>query len=149
MKVLDILVAFVCLVIGVMAIVLGKTMSETMPQHPWLAPAIAVFFWISLAPVAAAAVIGWRIFTEIGRDNSFSHINAARLRTVSRLAAADTLWYVLGAAALYLTGVILPGPMLAMVCIVIFGVIAAAVAATLSHLTEKAAALKDENDLTI
>ena len=42
----------------------------------------------------------WKMATEIGRDNSFCMKNALRLRTCSLLAAADTLYYIIGGVVL-------------------------------------------------
>jgi len=93
----------------------------------------------------------WRIFTEIGRDNSFCMENAMRLRRISFYALIDTLLvlvstvFMLAADAMDL----FEGLFLFKMFLMIVGIAATVACSALSHLTRKAALLKDENDLTI
>ena len=110
---------------------------------------LAAVIGLSAVPCYAALWLGWRIFTEIGRNNSFCRENARRLRIISRLALLDTAVYV--ALSLFLCAVGLGHPSLALVlaAVILFGAAVTVCAAALSHLTQKAADLKDDNDLTI
>lgn len=108
-----------------------------------------IFFWVTLLPVIAALVLAWRIFTEIGRDNSFCEKNALRLRGISRLALLDTLLYIACAAVLACLRLLHPGFFLMFLAVVFVGIAMTITSASLSHLTRKAADLKSENDLTI
>lgn len=108
-----------------------------------------VTFWIGLIPVAVALWEGWRIFGEIGRDNSFCAENARRLRVVSRLALGDTLLCAAAMLGLLILNALHPGVFLLMLFIAFGGAVITVAAAALSHLTLKAADLQDENDLTI
>lgn len=101
-------------------------------------------------PLFAALWELWRIFTEIGRDNSFCLENAMRLRRVSFYALADTilelvsvLLFVLCCAECSFGWIFLK------LFFMLVGIAMAVACAALSHLTRKAALLKDENDLTI
>lgn len=100
-------------------------------------------------PLFAALWELWHIFAEIGRDNSFCLENALRLRRVSFYALADTILELTSAMLLLSLDashlVWLPVKLLLM----LVGTAMAVASAALSHLTRKAALLKDENDLTI
>ena len=110
---------------------------------------VAIPLWISAIPVAWFLALVWQMAGEIGRDNSFCMENARRLKTCAALALADTVLYAVAGPVLTLTGQ-LPGRTLAaVVLIVAVGLAMAVCCAALSHLTRKAAELKQENDLTI
>lgn len=119
------------------------------PEFSYLAFPMLSMVWIGLAIVAAALWFGWRIFAEIGRDNSFCTQNARRLRIISWLALADTLLCVIAILALLLLRALHPGIFLLLLLLAVIGGGIAVAAAALSHLTLKAAMLQDENDLTI
>ena len=73
----------------------------------------------------------------------------SQLKTCAALALTDTVLYAVAGPVLTLTGQ-LPGRTLAaVVLIVAVGLAMAVCCAALSHLTRKAAELKQENDLTI
>ena len=128
---------------------LARDAAEQAPELAYLAwPCLAVF-WCGMAVVAAALWQCYRIFAEIGRGNSFCAENARRLRVVSRLAMADTLLCLAAMLALLALGALHPGVFLLMLLIAAVGAGVTVAAAALSHLTLKAAALQDENDLTI
>ncbi|MCL1799476.1 MAG: DUF2975 domain-containing protein [Eggerthellaceae bacterium] len=107
------------------------------------------FSWIGLAPLVFLAVIAWGIFSDIGRDNSFSERNAARLRAMSYLSAATILVWLGGLAYFAFSGLSVLGIMLAFAVAMAIMVVMAVVCACLSHLTAKAAQIKHENDLTV
>ena len=103
----------------------------------------------SSVPGFVALGLAWRIFTEIGRNNSFCAENARRLRTISRLALGDTCLYVVLAVAVLALGPKHPSVPLIFVAVTLFGAAVTVCCAALSHLTQKAADLKSDNDLTI
>lgn len=111
---------------------------------PWL-----VFLWGTAIPCYIVLVLGWKISTNIARDRSFSKENAAHLKWVSILAAADTGYFLFGNFVFFAFRWNHPGVLLAALLISIIGVAIAAAAAALSHLVLKAATLQEENDLTI
>lgn len=142
--------AVCCVVLGAVLIpMLGRAQARDMPQFAWLFWPCLIFFWVTELIVLAALWQAWRIFTEIGRDNSFCMENALRLRTISRLAMADCVLYAACAIVLVLLGAMRPWAIFIFAGIVMIGLAITAAAAALSHLTQKAATLKDENDLTI
>ena len=124
--------------------------SETaFPEFAYLKWPCLIFFWCALVPVAAALWFAYKIFAEIGRDNSFCRENAIRLRIISRLALADTVACLAAMAALLVLNALHPGVFLLMLAVIVAGAAVTVAAAALSHLTLKAANLQDENDLTI
>lgn len=128
---------------------LAQDAAADIPELAYLAWPCLSLFWIGLAVVAVALWFGWRIFGEIGRDNSFCRENAHRLRIISWLALADTVLCILGILTLLLLRALHPGVFLLMLLIAVIGAGITVAAAALSHLTLKAAVLQDESDLTI
>ncbi len=128
---------------------LAMDAATDLPEFSHLARPCLILFWIGMAPVVLALWHAWRIFTEIGRDNSFCEENARRLRWISLLALGDTVLCVASGVFLLLCNALHPGIFLLMLLIAVVGLGMFAASAALSHLTWKAAALKAENDLTI
>lgn len=100
---------------------------------------------IMFIPLFLAMMDLWKIFTEIGRDNSFCLENALRLRRISFYALFDTVLLLAGV----ILALILRWNPYALIFLSLMGLAATVACAALSHLTRKAALLKDENDLTI
>lgn len=128
---------------------LAQDAAMDVPKLAYLAWPCLMLFWIGIAVVAVALGYGWRIFAEIGRDNSFCAENAHRLRVISWLALADTILCIVGILALLFLRALHPGIFLLMLLIAVIGAGITIAAAALSHLTLKAAAIQDENNLTI
>lgn len=129
--------------------VLGKTIIFSTPENsycylPWM-----IFLWITAIPCYLVLICGWRIASEIGKDNSFSSINAKLLKYISALAAFDSIFLFVGSGILYVLNMSHSSLMLFVIIIVFAGVTVTVAAAALSHLVYKAAALKEETDLTI
>lgn len=127
---------------------LGRTLARQNAEQAYYVPCL-VWVWVSVLPVLAALAVAWRIFADIGRDMSFSLKNAARLRLICYLAIADTVLYIALAGTLAALNVLHTGIFVVLLCVIFMGFFLSVAAAALSHLTRKAAALKDENDLTI
>ena len=128
---------------------LGDSLRGEYPEFadrywPWL-----IFIWVSGIPCYAVLVLGWRIAERIGQDASFTMANARALGLISRLAAGDAAFVFLGNLALLFLNMSHPGVALLSLLVVFAGAAAAVAAAALSHLVRKAAALQEENDLTI
>ncbi len=145
-----ILIFLCCLFLAV--IVIPEQGDEYLNRHPeytaLFLPGL-IFFWVTLLPVIASLVLAWRIFTEIGRDNSFCEKNALRLRGISRLALLDTVLYILFAVFQACLGLLHPEFIPTYLAVIFVGADMTITSAALSHLTRKAADLKSENDLTI
>lgn len=93
----------------------------------------------------------WQIFSAIGRDNSFCMDNALRLRRISFYALIDTVLVLISTVFMLAMRIIelFDGLFLFKAFLMVVGIAVAVACAALSHLTRKAALLKDENDLTI
>ena len=111
---------------------------------PWL-----IFLWLTGVPCYTALVLGWRIAGNIGRDASFSMMNARLLKWIAYLAAGDSVFFFLGNLALLFLNMSHPGVVLGSLLVVLAGAAVAVAAAALSHLVRKAAALQEDRDLTI
>ncbi|MBR0320267.1 MAG: DUF2975 domain-containing protein [Clostridia bacterium] len=127
----------------------GREMQEMYPEYacaylPWL-----IFLWLSGIPCFMTLFYGWRIASNIGKDQSFSMQNAVLLKRIAVLAAADALFFFLGNLVFAVINWSSPGIMLMSLGVDFAGVAVSIAAAVLSHLVQKAAALQEQSDLTI
>ena len=113
-------------------------------RRPWI-----IFLWATAVPCYAVLAMGWKIAANIGNDRSFSVDNAKLLHVIAWAAAGDALFFFAGNVVLWLMNMNHPGVLLASLLICFAGIAVAVAAACLSHLVRKAAALQDENDLTV
>ena len=160
MKVIVVL-GFICVLFldAVWVPELGRDIAWNTPNlEPMFWPCL-IYFWISTIPVMVFMALVWQMATEIGRDNSFCMKNALRLRTCSLLAAADTVYYIIGGVVLLsmnllhigiaIIGLGLAAALLGFPRLGAVGAAISVLCAALSHLTRKAADMRSENDLTI
>lgn len=127
----------------------GRGVAEAYPEFsycyiPWL-----VVLFISAVPCYGALYFGWRIAAEIGKDNSFSKKNALFLKNISILAILDSVYFFGANLVLMILGMNHPGIFLVSLFVVFAGIAVTVAAAVLSHLVQKAADIKEENELTI
>lgn len=127
----------------------GESLVNDYPEFsnrfwPWL-----IFLWISGIPCYAVLLFGWKIATNIGRDQSFSNANAKYLKWIAWLAAGDGIFFFVGNIVLLFTNMSHPGIALFSLLVVFAGVAVAVASAVLSHLVQKAAVLQEQSDLTI
>ena len=92
---------------------------------------------------------GWKITTQIARDNSFSLENARYLKHICILALVDSVYFFLANIVLLFLNMNHPAILLASLFVDFAGVVVAVTAASLSHLVLKAAEIQQENQLTI
>lgn len=129
---------------------LGRGIAKADPAYAWAFWPCLGFAWLFAVPVFWAMLRMWTVFGRIGQGAAFCRENAQALRTVSRLAFFDAALVPAGVITLALLGAGSPGmtviamPAGTMVCALV-GVMAMA----LSRLVADAAALQDENDLTV
>lgn len=119
------------------------------PDFAYLNVPCQGFFWLSALIFLVALVLAWRITANIAGGESFSMKNAALLMNIARLAFAECVLYFAGAVALYVAGGMSPAILFAAIVMEAIGICATVGCAALSHLTEKAACLQADNDLTI
>ena len=127
----------------------GAAVAERNPEFayrywPWM-----IFIWLTALPFFTALVFGWRIAANIGRDRSFTMDNAFLLKWILWLAAGDGIFFFVGNVLFLALNLSHPGVTLFSMLAVFAAVAVSVGAAALSHLVRKAAALQDENDLTI
>jgi uncharacterized membrane protein len=150
LKAVLVLLAASCLVLAFL--IVPEQADELVTAHPeyrdCFLPCL-IFVEATFLPVFAALILAWQIFSDIGRDSSFSAKNALRLRSMSRLALLDTVFYVIGAVVLLAQDLLNFDILFVIICIVFMGFCFTVACAALSHLTKKAAEMKSENDLTI
>ncbi len=124
----------------------GLDIVSSMPEFqrnyvPWL-----IFLILFAIPVLTVLVIGYLVAVEIGKDNSFSRINARYLKIAVILAASDTAFFFLGNLVLAFMNMSHPGVLFMSLFICFVGVASTVVLAVLSHLVWKAAMLREENE---
>lgn len=141
----------ICLTILCMWVIpnLGDSFQMQYPEYscafyPWL-----IFIWLSAIPCYIVLVFAWKIFTNIGKDESFTALNANYLKWISILAAVDSFFFFIGNVILGLLSMNHPGIIIFALFVVTFGFAITIIAAALSHLVMKAADLQTQSDLTI
>ena len=129
----------------------GRELVQCAPEYAALFWPCLVWAWLFALPIFGAMIPGWRIFGSISApEGAFTRRNARDMRSISRLAFADALIFpagmfvlaFMGAGSAPLTIVITP---MVIFCCVAVGI----VCYVLSRLIGDAAALREENDMTI
>ena len=128
---------------------IGKDFAYDYPEFagyylPWI-----IFISVTAVPVAAALCLCWKVADNIGHDRSFSLSNAAYLKWISWLAAADSAYFFIGNIVLTLLNMNHPGILFLSLMVIFVGVAISIASAALSHLVLKAADLQEQSDLTI
>lgn len=121
-------------------------------QYPELSLGCSVwiiFLIIFSLPCFVSLIFGWKIAVNIGLDNSFSYDNADSLKVISVLAAADSAFFFIGNIVFLVLNISHPTIMLFSIFATFAGIAVCTVCSALSHLVQKAAEIKAENDLTI
>ena len=109
-----------------------------------------IYIWIVGALSFAALGQAWKICVEIGRDNTFSEVNARVLVHISLLMGKSCALVSVG-LAVFLFGLVHPEPVLEGLTALgaLIALVLALFASAMAQLIRAGAALKDENDLTI
>ncbi len=137
------------LLLSFFAYSMGDEMRMENPEVAYLFWPCLIFLWASSLPFFAALLLGWRIATDMGRNRSFCHENAQRLKWVCWLALLEAAVYIGAVVTLGVLHLASPGIALLLLFTVAAGLVVAVIAAVLSHLVDKAVALQQENDLTV
>ena len=127
----------------------GRSLAANYPEFsgrywPWL-----IFLWAAGAPCYAALAQGWKISSDISKAGPFSIDNAARLKWISRIAAGDASFFLVGNMILLFANMNHPGVVLLSLCIFLIGLATAFAFAILSQLVKKAAMMQEQCELTI
>ncbi len=134
-------------VAGVILPTCGFDLLARFPSETGLIWSALVFLWITSIPVVIVLVLVWQISTQIGRNNSFSMENARNLKSICILSMTDTLLYFCASVLLLLFHRTFP--LLLTILVLCIGVAISVVSAVFSHLVQKGAEMKAEQDLTI
>ena len=112
----------------------GRDLAVENPEFAhWYYPWLAVL-WVSAIPCYFVLFNGWKIATEIARDNSFSMENAHCLKRICMLALADSAYFFIANLVMLLLNMNHPSILLASLFVDFAGVVVAVTAAGLSHL---------------
>ena len=129
----------------------GQEIVQADPEFAWAYWPCLVWAWLFALPIFGAMIPGWRIFGSISAPGgAFTRKNSRDMQRISVLAFADALVLpagmltigIMGAGSAPLTIVITP---MVVFCCAAVGV----VCYVLSRLIGDAAALREENDMTI
>ena len=114
----------------------GREVQQADPEFTWAYWPCLIWAWLFALPIFGAMLPCWRIFGSISApEGAFTRRNARDMRSISRLA-------FMGAGSAPLTIIITP---MVIFCCVAVGI----VCYVLSRLIGDAAALREENDMTI
>ncbi|MEA5026655.1 hypothetical protein SDC9_117438 [bioreactor metagenome] len=128
---------------------LGRSLIAQAPEFSYCYWPWQLFIWLTAVPCYIAVVLVWKIAAEVEADNSFSMINAGYLKGIMIAALADTLFFFTGNVLFFFMNMNHPGVFILALLICFAGIVVAVAAAVLSHLVEKAAKLKEENETFI
>ena len=128
---------------------LGREMATIYPEYaaaywPW-----QIFLWLCGVPCFLSLVPGWRVFGRLAQKNAFCLENGKDMKSIARLAFFDTVLFVVGNAVMVGFGWHHPGYMLMAAVVALCGAAIGVVAQVLGMLVLEAAAMREENDLTI
>ncbi len=119
------------------------------PENAFYKGPTLLFAVISGVPFYYAVIEAFMIVYEIGKNNSFSEINAKRLHRISLSSALFSAWYLVGAIAAVFVPIFGVGMYVILFLVIFLSAAFSAATAALSHLTAKAAEIKNENDMTV
>ena len=129
----------------------GREIGTANPEYAWAYWPCLIWAWSFAAPIFAAVIPCWRVFSSIcTAQGAFTRQNARALRLIAWLAFADAAVFPTGMVIIGAFGAGQPGLTVIVTPLVMFCCIAAGIAAlVLGHLVSDAVALREENDLTI
>ena len=100
----------------------GKEFTEINAEYmSWYLPWLIVLL-ISAIPCYWVLYFGWKISTEIGKDNSFSIENALYLKNIAILAALDSVYFFVVNLVFMIIGINHPGMFLISLIAVFVGI---------------------------
>ena len=111
---------------------------------PWL-----IFMELMVIPDYLVLGIAWRIADSIGKDRAFSRDNGRRFKWISLIALFTTVYFFAGNTVFFLLNMNHPAVYIVSFVLVFIGASISAASAILSYLSQKAADLQEQSDLTI
>ncbi len=134
---------------GFTAPYIGLDFAKSYPEFafcftPWL-----VFLLLTAIPCYSVLVLAWKIATSISKDKAFTDKNSSRLKNVSILSLATSV-YMFAGNVIFLALNMNHFSIFLAICLLVFvGVAISVASAVLSYLVKKAAKLQQDSDLTI
>lgn len=127
----------------------GFDLANTYPEYshcliPWL-----IFIFLMAVPCYAVLTFAWKIAASIAKNDIFTTANSIRLKNVAILALCTSIYLFVGNVVFLLLNMNHFSVLLGSMLVAFIGICITAASAVLSHLVQKAAALQEENDLTI
>ena len=127
----------------------GKSIVNAYPEFsqrylPWL-----VFIWITGIPCYAVLSYVWKIADSVGKNKAFVKENAVRFKRISQLAFLDSVFLTFGNLVLLFMNMNHPSVLILSLGISFIGIAISVTAYGLSYLTQNAAELQEQSDLTI
>ena len=108
-----------------------------------------IILWISAIPCYMVLIFGWFIASNIGKDKSFTVVNAKYLKYIMIITLVDCIYFFIANVLMFSGGKSSELIFIVSLIAIFGGVVFAVVMACLSHLVLKAAKLQEESDLTI
>ena len=129
--------------------IFGQSMIYQYPEftswyYPWL-----IFLCITAIPCYIVLFFAWKIATNIGKEETFTYINADYFKKISILAAVDSVFFIIVNIVYLFLNMNHPGVVLISCIVFFFGVAVSVASSALSHLVVKAAELQIQSDFTI
>lgn len=138
------------LVCGLLVPEFGREIAAGNPNYAYLFWPCLLFVWLTCVPVLIVLGLVWQMAGRIGADNSFCNENARALKGICLLACIDIGLYLIAALIGFILFHGLPFFLLVFLFLVLcVGIAIAVVTAALSHIVQKGADMKAEQDLTI
>ena len=138
------------LLCGVLVPEFGRDIAAGNPNYAFLFWPCLLFVWVTCVPVLIVLALVWQIAGRIGADNSFCNENARALKQICLLACVDIGLYLIAAVVgFFLLGGLHLFLLVFLFLVLCVGIAIAVVTAALSHLVQKGADMKAEQDLTI
>ncbi|MBE5870943.1 MAG: DUF2975 domain-containing protein [Lachnospiraceae bacterium] len=128
---------------------IGKALANAVPElafsyYPWL-----FFLWVTGIPCYAVLVFAWRIACNIGKDRVFTKQNAQSFEWIFRLAAGDTIFFLIVNVIYLFLNMSHPSVIIGALLVSFVGAAFAFCTKTLSEFVDAAADLQEQSDLTI
>lgn len=150
LKVIAVLITLMAVALFVFIVPdLFSAVDRDFPQFAHLKTFAIVAVDMGAIPIAVAIGAFWLICSNTAKDNSFSRKNAKLLSIIGLCALADTIYYFVFMLYLVVIGLYTPGILILGMGVVVIGLAIAVAAFLIARLVEKAAAMKEDSDLTI
>lgn len=128
---------------------IGITLANEFAPWAYMFWPVLITLWVSCIPIAIGLYHAWKICSGIYHGRMFYTKYAFRLKRIAQMATLDGIIYIIGFITLCMKKMINPGLIL-LTLMVLSLVSAVAIAGdALSHMVQQAAAIRQENEMTV